>query len=210
MMVILLLFIIILLLLILLHNRQKINKYSNMDATENIIEQLVIDDDSTFDIVDDSTPIIRYMDLVKFLSLIRLESIHFTRPDKFSDQYEGLSTIDVDSDSFKYADTFRQMSVVSSWNHYQTESFPLWKIYLGGSKYGVAIISDVGSFKDSIISKSVLTSLMPYGVRYVAPSYTYHGMNASIIISRKKDFYEFEKEVGLLLNMEVGSLCQKD
>ena len=39
--------------------------------------------------VDKSTPIARYLDYSKFLSLLYMESLFFCRLDKFEDKYEG-------------------------------------------------------------------------------------------------------------------------
>ncbi|MBK7095630.1 MAG: hypothetical protein IPH57_11470 [Saprospiraceae bacterium] len=101
---------------------------------------------STGTIVPDETPIIRYMSLSKFYSLLTSESLWFPRVDQFSDEFEGLAVINTPSEA---ADYFRKLSLVSCWNYFITESFPLWKIYLGNEPAGIGLVSTVGDFKES-------------------------------------------------------------
>ncbi len=155
--------------------------------------------DSGSIIVPDETPIIRYMDIVKFMSIISNQSIWFVRPDQFSDEYEGFSTVDDTLEAKETADVFRKMSVVSCWNHFTTESFALWRIYLVGSKYGVAIVSTVVDFMSSINNKSEKEYITPFGIKYVTHDYKVDGINSEIAITRKKSFYNYEEEVRFAL-----------
>jgi hypothetical protein len=124
----------------------------------------------------------------------------FARPDQFSDEYEGFSTIGNREESRETADIFRRMSVVSCWNHFKSESFPLWKIYLNNSKYGVAIVSTVEKVMESITDQEQKKYINPFAVTYVPPDYDYDGINADIAISRKKNFYQYEDEIRFALN----------
>ena len=49
--------------------------------------------DSFSIIVSNEAPVIRYIDIVEFFSILQTKSIWFSRPDQFSDEYEGFSTI---------------------------------------------------------------------------------------------------------------------
>lgn len=139
----------------------------------------------------DETPIIRYMNLTKFFSMISCDAIWFTRLDQFSDEYEGLAVIQSKSDAAEY---FRKLSLASCWNHFLSESFPLWKIYLNNEQAGVAIVSTVGDFMKSV-KESDKQHITPYQVRYVQPDVNYVGLNNMILATRKKNFYEYEQEI---------------
>ncbi len=158
-------------------------------------EVLYISQDSLFTICGDTTPVIKYMDIVKFFNILFTNSLWFARLDQFSDSYEGFATVNIEDSAKEVADRFRKRSIVSCWNHFRVESFPLWKIYLGGNKNGVAIISNVGLLKKSLINPENLGRLYAYGIDYVSPDYTWHGLNSSIVASRKKQFYSYEEEV---------------
>lgn len=151
--------------------------------------------DSFSIIVSNEAPVIRYIDIVEFFSILQTKSIWFSRPDQFSDEYEGFSTISQTQDARKYADIFRKMSVVSCWNHFTSESFALWRIYMSGSKYGVAIVSTVGDFINSLTDHHEKANMKPFGVQYVNHDYSIDGINQDIAITRKKSFYDFEQEI---------------
>ena len=117
-------------------------------------------------IADSETSIVRYMSLSKFYSIITDEALWFPRIDQFSDEYEGFAVVDIGTES---ADAFRKMSCASCWNEYQSESFPLWRIYLGGEQAGVAVVSKVGKLMSSIKNKYDKEHIEPYIVEYVDP-----------------------------------------
>ena len=143
-------------------------------------------------IMPDDTPIIRYMSLSKFYSLLSSESLWFPRVDQFSDEYEGFAVIDTPSTD---ADYFRKLSLVSCWNLFKTESFPLWKIYLGNEPAGIGLVSTVGNFKNSLSNAEDRDNITPYLVQYVNPNETYDAINNMLLVTRKKNFYEYENEI---------------
>lgn len=147
---------------------------------------------STGIVVPDETPIIRYMSLSKFYSLLASQSLWFPRVDQFSDEYEGLAILDTPSED---ADYFRKLSLVSCWNYFLTESFPLWKIYLGNEPAGIGLVSTVGDFKLSLKNEDDREHITPYQVQYVNPDETYDGINNMLLVTRKKNFYEYENEI---------------
>lgn len=169
---------------------------------------------STGIVVPDNTPIIRYMSLSKFYSLLSSESLWFPRVDQFSDEYEGLAVIETPSSD---ADYFRKLSLVSCWNRFVTESFPLWKIYLGNEPAGIALVSTVGNFMKSLKNESDKANITPYLVQYVNPFETYSGINNMLLVTRKKNFYEYENEIrfnyytgGGKIEQPVGKPIQLD
>jgi len=166
--------------------------------------QVEFTEQETFDsgsiIVPENTPIIRYMDIVKFLSILSKQSIWFVRPDQFSDEYEGFSTVEDSPKAKEVADVFRKMSVVSCWNRFTSESFALWRIYLVGSKYGIAIVTTVGDFMNSVNDPAEKKAITPFGIKYVEHDYNVDGINKDIAITRKKSFYYYEQEVRFALS----------
>lgn len=160
-------------------------------------------DKTTGIVVPDETPIIRYMGLSKFYSLINSESMWFPRVDQFSDEYEGLAVL---RNTNEAADGFRKASLVSCWNYFTSESFPLWKIYLGNEPAGVAVVSTVGDFKASIKDKKERGFLTSFQVQYVPHDEEYDGINNMLLVTRKKQFYEYENEIRF--NYYNGNLDQ--
>lgn len=143
-------------------------------------------------IMPDETLIIRYMSLSKFYALLSSESLWFPRVDQFSDEYEGFAVIDTYSSD---ADYFRKLSLVSCWNFFRTESFPLWKIYLGNEPAGIGLVSTVGDFMKSLSNNEDRDNITPYLVQYVNPNETYVSINNMLLVTRKKNFYEYENEI---------------
>lgn len=141
-------------------------------------------------------PIIRYMSLPKFLSMIVTRSIWFSRPDKFSDEYEGFAVINIeDATAKEIADSFRKMSFINCWNYFRRESFHMWHIYGGPDKYGIGVISTVQNVKDSIQDEYIKSRVEAYTIKYVPAYEIYDGLNGLIVNTRKKEWYDYEEEV---------------
>lgn len=134
--------------------------------------------------------IVRYMPLSKFFNMITMNTIWFARMDKLSDMYEGLA---VSNSEFSQL-TLRKV-LVSSWSLFDGESFPLWKIYLNNEKYGVAVISTIKDFMESICENKHRDNIRPLKIEYVDPTLSLDGINVDIISTRKKKFYQYENEV---------------
>jgi hypothetical protein len=146
-------------------------------------------------ILDDSTKIIRYMNLSKFLDLLVNKSLWFASMHTFSDEYEGRALIREEYRNEDAVNFFRNISQVSCWNHFQTESFPLWKIYLGGDKIGVAIVSTIRAVKESISDENLIESIEAYAIEYVDPQDSSDQTNDLIQVTIKKNFYQYENEI---------------
>lgn len=170
----------------------------------------------------DGNQIIRYMNLSKFYSILTDNSIWFSRMDQFTDKYEGLAIVNTTSEDVEY---FRKQSVVNSWNHFTKESYALWRIYLSKEESGIAIVSTVGDFLNSISDPKVKDFTDALVVRYVPHNKTFEGINNQLLASRKKDFYEYEEEIrfnyqdpslikteqpkGLAINLDPSKLIKK-
>ncbi len=147
-------------------------------------------------IAGNDTPIIRYLTIPKLLGMLVSKSIWFVRPDKFSDEYEGFSVINIDDENAKEtADFFRKTGYVNCWNWFRRESFHLWHIYGGSDKYGLAITSTVEKFKNSIADENIKSTTDAYLINYVEPYRTYDGINGLICNTRKKNWYDYEEEI---------------
>ena len=112
------------------------------------------------------------MTLEKFLDLLVHKRLFFVNAGKLTDAYEvsiprkvikkkkndlrktGLSDRDLDEEiaAFEWQHSpMRKLTLVNCWSFGRYESYALWKIYLGGSKAGVAIRSSVSRLKKAII-----------------------------------------------------------
>lgn len=143
----------------------------------------------------DFVPVIRYMNLSKFINLLHSQTLWFASLDTFSDEYEGYAMLEKEAKASAAFETFRTWSLVSCWNKFITESFPLWKIYLGGDKIGVGIVSTVGGVKNSIISKEEKERIEGFQIEYVPIDYKEDITNHLILATIKYDFYSYEDEI---------------
>jgi len=162
----------------------------------------------------------RYMTLEKFIDLIMSNELFFTNASKLTDKYEGtipgktieayrkqlaLQNLSEDEmqlqlDLLKHtADSFRELTLVNCWTMNSFESYALWKIYLGGSKGGVAIRTTASRIKEAIknggepYDEDIFFSTIEYSDYIDDPN------NRFRWITRKNKFYEFEKEARLFI-----------
>lgn len=103
-----------------------------------------------------NTTIWRYLNLTKFLAMLEMDTLHFTRTDLLGDAFEGSITR---QDSIRWEaikeirpvtaqgrSTFkviRGWTYASCWTAFEAESAAMWGLYLGTGG-GVAIRSSVG------------------------------------------------------------------
>lgn len=168
-----------------------------------------------------NTVVWRYVALDKFLDLLISQELFFSNAAKMSDKYEGLipkrnqdyilKSIKKDGLSREDAEAERQkrlrnihslkeLTLLNCWTISQSESYALWKIYLGGSKSGVAIRTTVSklikaienggdSYKEDIfISKVKYTDFIMEEAE-----------NRFNVITTKNKFYDYEKELRLFI-----------
>ena len=163
----------------------------------------------------------RYTPLDKFIDMILSDSLFFTNAGKMTDKCEGVvprKTLrskkkrlldkgyhpsDVEMDVSYYDHSFsslRYLTLINCWSINRAESYALWKIYLGGSKSGVAIKSNVSSLKKSISlgkdrhDEDIYLGKVSYS-DYIPDS----GLTRFDLITTKNMFYEFEKEMRLFI-----------
>lgn len=122
--------------------------------------------------VDDSTPIMRYMDFSKYMSLLETRKLFFCEAKKFEDIHEGAiprSFLEIwPSDERETVENIQRKinntvsTYISCWNQGFSESYAMWKIYTE-PKTGVCVRSTVGSLKRSLNAEN----LSIYKVKYI-------------------------------------------
>ena len=178
----------------------------------------------------------RYMNTWKFEQLLSSGSIFFPNAVKLSDQYEvtvpnsvveqkrkelvakGLSGKDLEEEVGIFAwnaNPMKELVLINCWSINPHENYALWKIYLGGEKNGVAIKSTVSKLRKSVISgkDSYPEEFFMGKVKY-RKHMSSDELSRLSVITTKKPFYEFEKELRLfILNYplsEGGSVTPYD
>lgn len=163
----------------------------------------------------------RYMAHWKLESLINNSELFFPNATKLSDKYEvsipestlktkrkelrnsGYSGKALKEELAKFhweTNPMKDLVLVNCWSISPHESYALWKIYLGNENNGVAIKSTVGKLKDSIQSGSD-----PYPENFYIGSVKYEThlkpdeLSRFSVITTKKPFYDFEKELRLFI-----------
>src|SRR4029077_10331773 len=87
--------------------------------------------------------------------------------------------------------TMRDTTFVSCWSLGASESYPLWKIYLGGSRNGVAIRTTVGRLRSSLETSS--NSYFDGGVQYRNSVFDDTPTDEQLICT-KLEAYAYERE----------------
>jgi len=159
----------------------------------------------------DLSPLRRYMDLPKFVDLLRSKAIYLRRADYFTDKFEGALTpairnaIDSVHASTKLAESAdtvyqrcRMGTFVNCWTYGAKDNMALWQLF-GGSNKSVAICTTAERLTRICLnwhdSKHIAL------VRYID-----HFENPDMIISNyydplkfKHEAFNFEREVRVLL-----------
>ncbi len=185
----------------------------------------------TLDRPHGNTVIWRYIGLDKFLDLLMTHELFFSNAGKMTDQYEGLipkrnqdylfksiqskdiskKEIEIQKQK-KWQDlhAFRDLTLLNCWTMSKSESYALWKIYLGGSKAGVAIRTTVSKLTKAIQKGNdpVKENIFLSKVRYAdfikdAPEDRFN------IITTKNKFYDFEKELRLFIFHDPATIQDK-
>ena len=109
------------------------------------------------DLSDHNAPIWRYMDIIKFISLLERKSLFFTRLDKLDDPFEGSLTEHrlsereklekrygaiLYQDSRRLVESIIKNTIVSCWHMNEGESVAMWKLYVPDN-LGIVIHSTI-------------------------------------------------------------------
>lgn len=177
-----------------------------------------------YDIPDDGSVIWRFLDLAKFISLLKDKALYMTRADRFEDQFEGAVCSLKDSEKYDDALTdyysecldgkpvseqliqnehyaiqmIRKNSFLSCWFEGSYESIAMWKLYASGKDAkGVAVKTSVGRLKKAI-GRNVEVGRIAY------IDYSKEWPNANEALWRKRLSFEYEHEVRVRIITEGG------
>ncbi|MCX7884625.1 MAG: DUF2971 domain-containing protein [Caloramator sp.] len=147
---------------------------------------------------DSNEVICKYMDFPELLGFLEYKSLHFTRADKFEDEFEGRVPKSFEKyccDFYKY----KRKIYVNSWSIFQNESYAMWHIY--SKKYGVAIKTTVEKLNKALFNSGAKL----YKVKYVdynkcdlkidVPSFNIGKESLKNFFLLKPKFYEYEREI---------------
>jgi hypothetical protein len=178
-----------------------------------------------FETLSPSNIVWRYMGLEKFLDMLERRSLRFARASTMGDRREfrlpyekveakywqkkrDFDTEDIlipDDTEWELcksiqvqSDELRRRTYLSSWAIAQTESYALWKIYLGGSRAGVAIKSTFSALQKSIQPNQKHT-IQCARVRYTDDPNPAH-LKDRHFIYQKSTHYDYEKELRLAID----------
>ncbi|HEY8027588.1 MAG TPA: hypothetical protein VIF60_23815 [Burkholderiaceae bacterium] len=169
----------------------------------------------------------RYMSMKKFTRLIDDQALYFCNAKRLSDQYEvtipdstlqswrqqlvdsGLRADEIEPVLTQRLQQFvatREHTLINCWSLTPHESYALWKIYLGNQPEGVAIRTTVARLKGALLMDTATASEPVYigQVRYrnyLNPL----NLNPFDIITTKKTFYDFERELRLFVLNQTAS-----
>ena len=160
----------------------------------------------------------RYMDFVKFVSLLDTSSFFFSRADLLGDPFEGvLPTANIETLSDRYPQDVAEMirrglpmlqeitrgHFVSCWHWSEFESDAMWKIY-AQQNAGVAVKTDFRSLCESFVDdQSVYIGRVNY-IDYNPNIADYHANfavegNSMGPLLYKRNHFQHEREVRAIL-----------
>ncbi len=157
-----------------------------------------------------NTIIWRYMSFEKFLDVILENRLFFTNTTKMTDKNEcSIPRKNADLlwsqghrilvKKWKEVSDLKRSSFLNCWIMSRFESYALWKIYLSGSKAGIAIKTNT---KDLITAFNDCKNPSNERIYFGKVNYTdfiQGEIDISKLITTKKQFYEFENEVRLVI-----------
>lgn len=163
----------------------------------------------------------RYMNTWKFSQLLETSSLFFPNANKLTDQYEvaipdsvekqkreelkkkGLNGRDLEEEmaSFYWStNPMKDLVLINCWSINPHESYALWKIYLGGEKNGVAVRSTISKLRRSVEKgKDSYPEEFFIGKVKYKRHLNQDELSRLSVITTKKPFYDFEKELRLFV-----------
>jgi len=163
----------------------------------------------------------RYMNHWKLEKMLNESALFFPNAKKLSDQYEvtipagsqnkrrkeliatGLQDRALEEEMARFyweTNPMKSLTLINCWSINPHESYALWKIYLGGEVNGVAIKTSISSLKKAIVKghdpfpEDIFVSKVKYK-SYLNES----NLSRWSLITTKKPFYDFEKELRLFI-----------
>ena len=90
--------------------------------------------------------------------------------------------------------------LVNCWSLGLTESYALWKVYLGGAQAGVAIRTSLNNLRKAIKEGGNLDNLDIYtGQVQYTESMDEDSISVFSLVTMKREFYKYEQEVRLFI-----------
>lgn len=171
--------------------------------------------------LEDSQAIWRYMDFASFCYLLNTKELFFRRLDRYTDQHEGslpdeiklglaeqwsaglpwvypskeYAVESLDKTFVAHLKEFNKGTLCCSWIASPIESYAMWKIYLRGSKEGVAIRTTVGRLRQVLVNST--TDFTLARVNYDMPFW--HESDYKTLASYKTKPYNYENELRVLV-----------
>jgi hypothetical protein len=156
----------------------------------------------------------RYLDLPKYLDLLRSNAIYLRRADRFPDKFEGILPAGIRSamneaysngqsnyDADGFSQKVREGIYVNCWSLGARDNMALWQLY-GSASAGVAVTTTVGKLIDVGLKWASSESVEIFKVRYID-----HFKNPNMIIGTysdplrfKNSAYSFEHEVRIVVS----------
>jgi hypothetical protein len=156
----------------------------------------------------------RYLDLPKYLDLLRSNTIYLRRADRFPDKFEGILPVGIRSamneayssgqsgyDADGFSRKVREGIYVSCWSLGASDNMALWQLY-GSASAGVAVTTTVDKLIDVCLKWARTESVEIFKVRYID-----HFKNPDMIIGTYTDplrfknlAYAFEHEVRIVVS----------
>jgi len=164
----------------------------------------------------------RYIPLDKFLHLLNYSELYFSNANALTDKYEGtLSPLDKKKyvsklirqghttdeanrrliHKEKELEDLKRSTYVNCWTVDTYENYALWKIYLEGSKSGVAIKSTLSRLSKSIqeYDKEIIIDDVKYSDYIDIENLDkIENLNRLPLITTKRRYYEYEKEIRII------------
>ena len=163
----------------------------------------------------DTARLWRYMDLAKYVSLLKDRSLFFARLDKFSDKYEGSLTKHhneylqslhewitkepnniaiLRSQSAETTLKLRDLTYASCWHQNDQESMAMWDLYASRGQ-GICISTRYCDLANAL-SEDIFLGKVNY-INYDSESYPVD--NFFSLVMHKRKAYEYEQEVRAII-----------
>jgi hypothetical protein len=191
-------------------------------------------------VIEDSVPlqypksdysVVKYMDILKFISLLQRRALFFCRQDKFEDQFEGetarknfdwrirslkhlnesgffnskMTDAEIQESikvKYDFERKLKALRLITCWNKRVQESAALWKIYSDNGQ-GIMIKSSIGRIKKALSASSAEFRLTE--VRYINfDEELMDDGNDFFLVSHKQEAYSYEEEVRLIHEITAG------
>lgn len=182
----------------------------------------MFEDSEYLNTIDDDTILWRYMNFTSFYSVVRNKSLFFRRLDRYPDQFEGTLSDQTIKKLYEYRSHFpdanpdvsrnwsqsfaedfiigKSYVLSNAWTISDHENYALWKIYLAGSKEGVAIKSTGRRLKYSLQDNDYKINLVK--VSYDETGIKFKDINIYRIATTKNQAYSYESECRALITRQ--------